>query len=84
MFAFCILNFELPKIRCLADNVTGGLDMLIAQGLGEYGALAGGGSSGGLGAVLDNIQYTIRDAEPTTWIYVCVGLLVLWFVFLRK
>jgi hypothetical protein len=81
-FEFCIFSDEL----CLYVPITsqGGLDMLIAQGLGEYGALAGGGSSGGLGAVLDNIQYTIRDAEPTTWIYVCVGLLVLWFVFLRK
>jgi hypothetical protein len=57
--------------------------MLIAQGLVEYGALAGGGSSR-LGEILDTVQYTIRDAEPTTWIYVGVGLLVLWFVFLRR
>lgn len=58
--------------------------MLIAQGLGEYGALAGGGSSGAFGSALDSIQYTIRNIEPSTWIYVCVGLLALWFFFLRK
>jgi len=57
--------------------------MVIAQGLVEYGALAGGGSSR-LGDILDTVQYTIRDADTTTWIYVGVGLLVLWFVFLRK
>jgi hypothetical protein len=59
--------------------------MLIAQGLGEYGALAGGGgSSGGLRGFLDTVEYTIRDTEPSTWIYVCVGFLVVWFLFLRK
>jgi hypothetical protein len=57
--------------------------MLIAQGLGEYGALSGGGSSR-LGDFLDNVGYTIRDAEPTTWIAVSVGLLAVWFLFLRK
>jgi hypothetical protein len=57
--------------------------MLIAQGLGEYGALAGGGSSR-LGEVVDNIEYTLRGWEPSTWVLVSVGLLALWFVFLRK
>ncbi len=57
--------------------------MLIAQGLGEYGALASGGSSG-FRDFVDNVQYTIRDAEPSTWIAVSFGLLVLWFLFLRK
>lgn len=57
--------------------------MLIAQGLVEYGALAGGGSSR-LGEIFDTVQYTIRDAEPTTWMYVGLGFVVLWFVFFRK
>ena len=57
--------------------------MLIAQGLGEYGALAGGGSSW-LGEVLGNLEYTIRDAEPSTWIVLSVGLLAVWFLFFRK
>ena len=57
--------------------------MLIAQGLVEYGALAGGGSSR-LGEILDNVQYTLRGAEPTTWMYVGVGVFVLWFVFFRR
>lgn len=58
--------------------------MVIAQGLVEYGALAGGGGSSRLGEIVDSVQYTIRHADTTTWIYVGLGLLVLWFVFLRK
>jgi hypothetical protein len=57
--------------------------MLIAQGLGEYGALAGGGSSR-FGEVLDNLESTIRGAESSTWILVSVGLLAVWFLFFRK
>jgi hypothetical protein len=57
--------------------------MLIAQGLGEYGALAGGGSSR-LGDVLDNLESTIRGTEPSTWILVSVGVVAVWFLFFRK
>lgn len=57
--------------------------MLIAQGLVEYGALSGGGSSG-FRDFLGNLEYQMRDADPTTWIAVLFGFLVLWFVFLRK
>jgi hypothetical protein len=57
--------------------------MLIAQGLGEYGALAGGGSSG-LGRVLFDLENMVRDAGPSTWILVSVALLAVWFLFLRK
>lgn len=57
--------------------------MLIAQGLGEYGALAGGGSSR-FGEIVDNLGYTIRDAQPSTWILVSVGVLAVWFLFFRK
>jgi len=57
--------------------------MLIAQGLGEYGALASGGSSG-LRDFLGNLEYTMRDADPSMWLAVLFGLVVLWFVFLRR
>jgi hypothetical protein len=83
VFVFCILNFELPGYHRFADNLTGDLDMLIAQGLGEYGALASGGSSG-LRDLLGNIEYTMRDADSSVWLAVLFGMVVLWFVFLRK
>jgi hypothetical protein len=57
--------------------------MLIAQGLGEYGALTGGGSSG-FGTVLENLEYTIRRADVPTWVLVSVGVFALWFLFFRK
>jgi hypothetical protein len=57
--------------------------MLIAQGLGEYGALTGGGSSR-FGTVLDNLEYTIRRADVPTWVLVSVGVFALWFLFFRK
>jgi len=57
--------------------------MLIAQGLGEYGALAGGGSSR-LGEVLQNIEYTVGGWEPSTWILLSVGLFAVYFLFFRK
>jgi hypothetical protein len=57
--------------------------MLIAQGLGEYGALAGGGSSR-FGEILDSLEYTIRGAEPSTWILVSVAVFAVRFLFFRK
>lgn len=57
--------------------------MLIAQGLGEYGGLASGGSSG-LRDFLGNLEYTMRDADPSMWLAALFGLVVLWFVFFRK
>ena len=70
---------------CIDVPITseGGLDMLIAQGLVEYGALAGGSSSR-LGEVLGNLEYTIERAGPSTWIMVSAGLLAVWFLFFRK
>jgi hypothetical protein len=53
--------------------------MLIAQGLGEYGALSGGG----LANFFDNIEYSIRDGNPTTWAAIFCGVVVIWFFFLR-
>jgi len=57
--------------------------MLIAQALGEYGGLAGG-FSGGITNFLDTVEYTVRDAQPTTWIVVGFGVLVVWFLFFRQ
>ena len=57
--------------------------MLIAQGLAEYGALAGGGSSG-LAELIDRVDYAVRDATPTTWGVVFAGVVVVWFVFFRS
>lgn len=56
--------------------------MLIAQGLGEYGALSGGASSG-LASLMDNVDSAIRDASPTTWTAVLAGVFIVWFFFFR-
>jgi hypothetical protein len=57
--------------------------MVIAQGLGEYGALASG-SSTRLGDFVDSFGSTIQGMEPRTWLMFLGGLLVVWFLFLRK
>jgi hypothetical protein len=61
--------------------------MLTAQGLGEYGTLAGGDSadvgSSRLAEVLEKIEYTVRHAEPTTWIGVAGVVFVVWLLFFR-
>ena len=56
--------------------------MLIAQGLGEYGALSGGSS--GLGDLLDRMDYSVRHATSSTWVVVFAGFLIVWFVFFRS
>lgn len=63
--------------------------MLLAQGLGEYGMLAGqkGGSGGGSSTVRDivqGIQNFVENATPTQWAMIGGGLFLLWFVFLRR
>ena len=55
--------------------------MLIAQGLGEYGAVSGGVFSG-IASLFDNVEYTIRDGGPGTWAAILFGVFVVWF-FLR-
>jgi hypothetical protein len=55
--------------------------MLIAQVLGEYGALSGGFS--GVANLLDNVEYTIRDAGAATWTAIFFSVVVVWFFFLR-
>ena len=53
--------------------------MLIAQGLGEYGALSGGG----LVNFFDNIEDSIRYGDPTTMAAIFCGVVLIWFFFLR-
>ena len=66
-----------------ADNIIGGSDMVVAQGLGEYGALSGGGASA-ITNVLDTVQDAVRDAGPTQWGLAVLGVIVVWFVFFRR
>ena len=55
--------------------------MLLAQGLGEYGALSGGLS--GMANLIDAAEDTFGNLEPTTWVLIFIGVLVIWFVFFR-
>ena len=57
--------------------------MLIAQGLGEYGALSGGEGSG-LADMLDRLEYSMSHASSSTWVAVFAGFLIVWFVFFRS
>ena len=56
--------------------------MMLAQGLAEYGALSGALS--GIDTFLGGIEDTVRDAGPGTWVAVFIGVLIAWFVFLRR
>jgi hypothetical protein len=56
--------------------------MLIAQGLGEYGALSGGFASS-LEAARVVIEDQIRQTEPLTWLVMLAGAAFVWFVFFR-
>jgi len=59
--------------------------MMLAQGLGEYGALSGGGGVfSGLASSLSSIEDVVRDAEPRTWVILFGGAFLLWFLFLRR
>jgi hypothetical protein len=61
--------------------------MRLAQGLGEYGVLAGGKGgedSSGLRDLIDTIQDFFRDATPSTWAMIGGGIFLLWFIFLRR
>lgn len=61
----------------------------MAQGLGEYGAIAGGSSGAGdFSSRLHELALTIEDAlrnpTPKTWIGIGVFLFIIWFLFLRR
>jgi hypothetical protein len=61
--------------------------MLIAQGLGEYGGLAGrsgGDVSSRLSDIASSIEDALRNPTPSTWIGVAIFLFVLWFLFIRR
>ena len=62
--------------------------MRLAQGLGEYGMLAGGKAGGGepsaLREIVTAVEDFFRNATPTTWAMIGLGLFALWFLFLRR
>jgi hypothetical protein len=61
--------------------------MLMPQGLGEYGSIAGG-SGGDVGSRLSDIASVIenelRNPTPKTWIGLAVFFFLLWFIFIRR
>jgi hypothetical protein len=58
--------------------------MILAQGLGEYGALGGGGGAfSSVASTLAAIVGTVQNAEPRTWIITSIGAVLFWFLFLR-
>jgi hypothetical protein len=60
--------------------------IVLAQSLGEYGAVSGGALANALTVVsdaFDTVTYTVRHAEPMTWFAVGAVALVLWIVFRR-
>jgi len=56
--------------------------MLLAQSLGEYSGLTGALSSG-LETVRAVVEDQARQLDPTTWLAIVAGAIVLWFVVLR-
>ena len=59
----------------------------MAQGLGEYGAVAGGGSddmSSRLRDIASTIEDALRNPTPKTWIGIAIFLFILWFLFIRR
>lgn len=58
----------------------------MAQGLGEYGAIAGEGSgvSSSLSEIASTIEDALRNPTPKTWIGIAVFLFILWFLFIRR
>lgn len=60
--------------------------MVIAQSLGEYGAVSSRALASAMEAGLRTFSTVIdraRTAEPTTWLAVAAALLVIWVVFKR-
>ena len=61
----------------------------MAQGLGEYGGLVGGGggsgsAGSGLSDLVSTIENALRNPTPKTWIGVGIFLFVLWFFLIRR
>jgi len=60
--------------------------MVLAQALGEYGALSGGALANVMAAASDafnTVEGIVRQTEPTTWVAVVGLALVLWIAFRR-
>jgi hypothetical protein len=60
--------------------------MVLAQSLGEYGAVSGGALANALAVVsdaFDAVTDTLRHAEPMTWFAVGAVALVLWIALRR-
>ncbi len=55
--------------------------MLIAQALGEYGALAA--LAGAVTRAAVSAETFIRGLEPSTWAMIGGGVLLLWFLISR-
>jgi hypothetical protein len=63
---------------------SGARHLMLAQGLGEYGAVGGGGGAfSSLASALAATEDIVRD-EPRTWIIASVCAVLFWFLFLRK
>jgi hypothetical protein len=58
----------------------------MAQGLGEYGGITGGGSgiSSGLSDIASAIEDALRNPTPKTWIGIAIFFFILWFIFIRR
>ena len=61
----------------------------MAQGLGEYGSIAGGSGGGGdlssrLSDIASAVENALRNPTPKTWIGIGVFLFLLWFIFIRR
>ena len=59
----------------------------MAQGLGEYGRIAEGGSgdvSSGLRDLASTIEDALRNPTPKTWIGIAIFFFILWFIFIRR
>ena len=56
--------------------------MVIAQSLGEYGALGSLMSTfSGMWAI---VQEQARRADPSTWLLILLGAVLIWFLFIRN
>jgi hypothetical protein len=61
----------------------------MAQGLGEYGALVGGGqgtahASSRLDEIVAAVENAVRNPTPKTWLAIGAFLFVLWFFLIRR
>ena len=87
-----MLFLRVISIAVVTTALMSACSSMLAQGLGEYGAVsggtAGGGSGGGafssLASALAAIEDSVRNAEPRTWIIASVSAVLFWFLFLRR